>query len=295
MEWLGEFRIAGQNLRMKIGSYEVLLIHEGTMMADGGPVFGPIPKNRWRLRIPPNEHNRIPLGIHAILVKAPDFNLLIDTGAGNKNDERNRNMYGFEITETVFEKLPKYGVSPDEVSHIVFTHLHTDHAGGATSFSADRSEVVPNYPQAKIFVQGGEWRHALSPHELSRVSYQIEDFLPLWSEAKIEFLRGDREILPGIRLEVSGGHTLFHQMVRISSGKDEIVYPGDVIPTSFHVPITWRSAVDLYPIDSMDMKRKLLDSVINTEKILAFSHDPVGGFWNIKGTRDNPIVEQIEA
>jgi glyoxylase-like metal-dependent hydrolase (beta-lactamase superfamily II) len=279
---------------MKLGDLDVFLIRDNTMRVDGGAVFGPIPQTRWRLRLAPSPKNRVELGIFALLVRGPGFVLLVDAGAGTKLDERTRNMYGLHAGSTLLAGLHQHGITPEEITHLLFTHLHTDHVGGATRFTEDRTEVVPCFPNAVAFVQGGEWRQAMSPNELSRISYRIEDFLPLAMHQKVEFMQGSREIRTGLRVEVTGGHTQFHQSVVISNQGRDLIFPGDIMPTSFHVPLTWRSAVDQFPIHTLEAKRRLLQSALGSGTLWAFSHEPTGGFWTIGGSTENPVTTRVE-
>ena len=274
---------------MKLGKFEIFLLREGTMSVDGGATFGPVPKIRWERRIRPDEKNRIQLGIHQLLIRTGKANVLIDCGFGTKQDERKTFMYGLGPGKKLLENLAAHGLSPDDITHVIFTHLHVDHSGGATSFEGGNPEnVVPTFANAAYYAQEGEWQEACAPHEFSRAGYVFENFLPLLSAGKIRLIRGDQEILEGIRVQQTGGHTRFHQMVKIESETARFIFPGDIVPSRLHLPPGWRSSVDLFPIELLESKRRFLDETLNQSTVVAFSHDIRPQFLKLRGSPDNP-------
>lgn len=278
---------------MKFGTMELYVLQEGTMRVDGGAVFGPIPRVRWERRFAPDKDNRVALGIRQILVKGPRFNLLIDCGFGQKQDDRTNFIYGITSETTLEQNLAQHGLKPEDITHVIFTHLHADHCGGSTRFNRDRSEVHPMFPKALHFIQNGEWKEAINPNEFSKVSYFFENFLPLSVDGKVRLLKGNQEIINGISVQVTGGHTQFHQMIKIEGDSRNFFFPGDLVPTSFHLPTSWRSAVDLFPMDLLESKMRFLDNVLNTNHIVAFSHEPSGQFMKVCGSKENPYVVPI--
>lgn len=278
---------------MKLGHFEVFVLSEGVMQVDGGAVFGPVPRVRWERRVSPDEQNRVVLGLNQLLVRGEGFNLLVDTGFGTKMDERTHFLYGIKRTTNIEENLAAHGLKPADITHVVLTHLHNDHVGGATTFNADRSQVHPTFPEAEYYIHEGEWRDACSPNEFNRVSYLFENYLPLSSEGKLRLLKNDQEIVDGVRVMLTGGHTRFHQMVRLESAQRKLFFPGDLIPTALHLPIGWHSAVDLCPLDLLEAKRRFLDTVLNMETLVVFSHEPNGGVYRITGSHGNPQAIEI--
>jgi len=278
---------------MKFGKFEIYLLREGSMLVDGGAAFGPVPRLRWEKRVPPDENHRIPLETRQLLVRGREFNLLIDTGIGNKLDEGRRAIYGIRIFNSIEERLYAFGLAPKDITHVILTHLHNDHSGGATVFSKGRTHLLPAFPNAKYFVQKGEWIEAEVPDETTRVSYSLENYLPLALEGKLELIEGDKEILEGVHTIVTGGHTAFHQMVKIVYGSRSLYFPGDLVPTAFHIPLSWRSAVDLFPRQLMAAKRKLFEEIIGTDNLVVFSHDRDGEFRKISGSMENLIVTEF--
>lgn len=273
---------------MQIGAFDVAILTEGSMRIDGGAVFGPVPRALWEKKLPPDEKNRVQIGLNQLLVRGPEFNLLIDTGVGTKVSPKYKNIYGIETKNSWDERLKPFGLTPGDITHIIFTHLHFDHSGGATCFSDDANEVFPTFPNAKHFVQEGEWRDACSPNERTRRQYLFENFLPLQNEGKLQLISGDHEIVEGVRVHVTGGHTRYHQMVVIGSGVSRLFVPGDLCPTAQHLGVAWQMAFDLFPLDCLQARKGFLAKVLNTSHLVYFNHDPEARFVKIQGDSEHP-------
>ncbi|HOY68449.1 MAG TPA: MBL fold metallo-hydrolase [Candidatus Ozemobacteraceae bacterium] len=273
---------------MKLGDLEISILSEGALKLDGGAVFGMIPRPVWETRMPPDASNRVTLGLNQLLVRGAGFVLLVDAGLGDKLTPRQRAYHGIETLASWEERLGPHGLGVSDITHLVITHLHYDHVGGATRFTEDGKECVPVFPNARVFVQAGEWNDAVRPNERTRSSYLLHGILPLHESGRLVLISGDIEPLPGIQLKVTGGHTAHHQMVLVNGGGSRLAWPADLCPTSCHLNATWQSAFDLFPLDSLRARQKFLDQTLNTKTLVIFNHDPVARLCRIVGDIDEP-------
>ncbi len=255
---------------MKLGAFEIQALSDGTFALDGGQMFGVVPKALWEKRAAADARNRIRLGLTCLLVRTSRQNVLIETGIGDKFDARYCDIYGVEHSSMLLDGLQKLGLKPDNIDVVINTHLHFDHCGWNTR--REGGNVVPTFPRARYYVQRGEWEHALHPTERDRASYVEEFFRP--AEALTEFLDGDREILPGIRVELVPGHTRHLQCVRIESEGESAYFISDLVPTRAHLPVPWIMSFDLYPMETLANKKRLLPELAREGALIVFPHDP---------------------
>jgi glyoxylase-like metal-dependent hydrolase (beta-lactamase superfamily II) len=198
--------------------------------------------------------------------------VLIETGNGTKWDPKLRDIYRFSDGDPLMESLAKAGVKPEEIDLVINTHLHFDHAGGNTRLAAGRA--VPAFPNAGYIVQKAELDHAMQPTERDRASYYAHDFVPVTEAGQWQFVDGDTEILPGISVVKIPGHNLNIQGVQIVDGEKKLMYVSDLIPTRHHLPLPWIIAYDLYPLTTLETKRKWIGEFMKTGWIVVFGHDP---------------------
>lgn len=257
---------------MHFGEIEVRHIDGGLFWLDGGSMFGIVPKTLWERKITPDERNRIPLAANSLLVRAHGKNILVETGNGTKWDAKLRGIYSFTEGDPCMESLAAAGVKPEEVDLVINTHLHFDHAGGNTKFANGRA--VPAFPNARYIVQKAELEHALHPNERDRASYYAHDFVPITDAGKWQLVDGDAEILPGISVVKIPGHNMQVQAIQIRGGGKKLMFVADLIPTRHHLPLAWIIAYDLYPLISLETKRKWLGEFVKDDWIVAFGHDP---------------------
>lgn len=257
---------------MRLGDFEVTPLLDGYFRLDGGGMFGVVPRVLWEKRLPPDERHRIRMAVRCLLVRAGNRTVLIDSGQGNKQSEKFRDRYAVEQPSTLLDELQRLGLQPDDVSDVVNCHLHFDHAGWNTVRDGDR--IVPTFPNARYWSQRGEWERAQQyATEKDHASFSPEDFLPL-EEPRWELLEGERTILPGIEILPLPGHSRYTQGVLLSAGHLKVAFLGDLIPTIHHVSLAWIAAFDLYPVETLATKRRILSRAVREKWICVFDHDP---------------------
>jgi glyoxylase-like metal-dependent hydrolase (beta-lactamase superfamily II) len=232
-------------------------------------MFGVVPKTLWERKAPADERNRIRLSLTCLLIQTGRQNILVETGLGDKFDAKFKDIYDVQHPTTLLAGLDDLGVKPEDIHLVINTHLHFDHCGWNTR--RVNGETVPTFPRARYFIQRGEWERALNPTERERGSYREEFFLA--AEPQTEFLQGDAEIMPGIRLEVVPGHTRHLQCVRIESGNECAYFISDVVPTAAHLPYAWIMSFDLYPLETLAGKKRLLPELARKRALVIFPHD----------------------
>ena len=256
--------------RTTIGDFELTIFSDGKYLLDGGAFFGVVPKVMWAKKVNVDDKNRVLTGLNSLLVRTGDRNILIETGIGNKLSERMIRFYGQPAE--LLDNMSAGGISPDDIDIVINTHLHFDHCGWNTIRTNDR--IIPTFPKAKYYVQEGEWQHACRQFERDRISYITDNYDPLINTGQMELLRGDREIIPGISVRVFRGHTAHMQAVIIAGGGRKACYISDLIPTRAHIDLTWGMSFDLFPIDTIESKKKYYSESIPEKWLTVFTHDP---------------------
>jgi glyoxylase-like metal-dependent hydrolase (beta-lactamase superfamily II) len=259
---------------VNLGAFEIYPVTDGRFRLDGGAMFGVVPKALWQKCCPADELNRIPLSLTCLLIQAHGKNILVDTGLGDKEDAKFQSMFAVERTATLQQSLKQHGLSRDDIHLVVNTHLHFDHAGGNTVMNGDGASAS-TFPKASYYVQRGEYEDATHANERTKASYRRDNFTPIAQLNQWEFLQGDSELLPGITAIVTPGHTRFHQSVKVESEGLIAFFLGDLIPTVSHLPLPYIMGYDLYPIQTLDSKRWVLDQAFAGNWLLVFEHDPL--------------------
>jgi glyoxylase-like metal-dependent hydrolase (beta-lactamase superfamily II) len=257
---------------MKVGTFDIQPVTDGRFRLDGGAMFGVVPKILWEKCCQPDEQNRIALGLNCLLIRTGRKNILVDTGLGDKEDAKFQEIFAVERIPTLRDSLKMQGLQPEDIHMVVNTHLHFDHAGGNTV--RENGAIVPTFPRAKYFVQRGEYEDAARANERTRASYRRENFTPVAHVDQWEFLDGETELLPGVTVMVTEGHTRHHQSIKIESEGQIAFYLGDLIPTVSHLPLPYIMGYDLYPLQTLETKRLVLDRALNENWLLVFEHDP---------------------
>ncbi len=277
---------------MQLGRFELSIISDGKMWLDGGAMFGIVPKTLWNKLNPADESNRIELALNCLLIKTPQKNVLIDTGVGTKLKERFIEIYNIQKATSLVAALNKIGLQPENIDFVINTHLHFDHCGGNTIEQGGK--FVPTFPKAKYVIQKQEWLDALNPNERTKASYLKENFMPLEEAGQLKLVNGDYEVLPGIRIFVTSGHTRGHQSALIESEGKHAIYFGDLIPTTAHIKIPYVMGYDLYPLDVIEEKKKILAHAIKENWLLIFEHDPKIAFAHLIEENGKPVLKLFE-
>lgn len=258
--------------RYTLGALDLVSLSDGFFRLDGGAMFGVVPRTLWERRLPADARHRIPLGLRPLLVRG-ERTLLIDAGCGDVLHGKAADIYGVDRTRHLDHALAAAGIDAAEIDLVLATHLHFDHAGGFTRRDAS-GRWIPRFPNARYVAHVGEWEAATHPHERNRASYLTDSFLPLRDAGVLTLVDDDAEVMPGVRLRRSGGHTAHHQVVMITSGGETAVFAADMLPTTAHIPDAWVMGYDLFPMDTLAFKRTLAREAIEREYLIFFEHDP---------------------
>ena len=275
-----------------LGRFRLHALEAGMQRLDGGAMFGVVPKPLWERRIPADERNRIPLALRCLLVETGDALVLIDTGAGNKESEKFRDIYGLQNDGSptrLEDALRDAGFEPDDVDYVIDTHLHFDHAGGNTYEDPD-GRIRLAFPRATYVVQGGEWSYAHLDNERIRASYLPHNFDPVDAEDRFRLVEGETELLPGVTLLPTPGHTPHHQSVVLESDGEVACFLADLIPTTAHLLLPWIMGYDVEPLVTLESKRALLGRAREEEWLLIFEHDPSVAWGRLDPDEERPTL-----
>jgi len=252
-----------------VGRLTCHALEGGTQRLDGGAMFGVVPKPLWERRIPPDERNRIPLALRCLLVEHDDGLVLIDTGIGNKENEKFKDIYGVENAGAngrtkLEDAIAELGHTPDDITWVINTHLHFDHAGGNTTPQGLA------FPRARYLVQRRELEFAKHTNERTAASYLAHNF----ERVPFQLIDGEKEVLPGIRCIPTPGHVPYHQSVLVESGGEKVCFLADLVPTSAHLPLPWIMGYDLEPLVTLETRRRTYQRAETEGWLLVFEHDP---------------------
>lgn len=258
---------------MNIGNYDIHPIETGRFSLDGGAMFGVVPKPLWSRTYPPDDRNRIELAARALLIVGNGKKILIDNGNGPKFTDKLVDIYRLDMSRYDIQKsLGRFGLSTKDITDVILTHLHFDHAGGSTY--RENGKLMLTFPNARYYVQKAQWNQALDPTEKDRASFMPDDFLPLKEHDVLELVDGEFEIFPNISLLVMNGHTASQQLPKISDGKTTLLYCCDLFPTTAHIPLPYIMAYDLRPLTTLEEKKRVLGQALEEHWTLFFEHDP---------------------
>jgi glyoxylase-like metal-dependent hydrolase (beta-lactamase superfamily II) len=251
---------------MKFGRFTITPVMFASFRLDGGCMFGSVPKNLWSRSIPADDSNRIPLVCRSLLLKDDSRTVLLDVGIGDKWSDKLRDIYAIEL-----EPQTSLGFAYEEVTDVVLTHLHFDHAGGI-SFLDSSGALRLRYPKANVHLQMANWEHARHPTPKDRASYMSENIDPL-KEAKLQLCDGSVEILPDIIVHRVDGHTPGQQWIEIVAENERIFFPTDLIPTSHHVPLAYHMGYDVCADTLLREKLTFLERACQPDARVCFQHD----------------------
>ena len=267
---------------MQIGKYKLKTILSGFIGLDGGAMFGIIPKPLWEKTNPADELNRVTLSTRNLLLICDDKKILIDTGMGNKWDEKLKSIYRIDPALELEHTLELIGINSDEITDVLLTHLHFDHAGGSTKL--ENGKLIPSFQNAKYFVQKKNFEWAMNPSDRDKGSYIKENFEPLVKEGVLNLVDGEIDFDENISFKIINGHTFGQQMVRISDSSNTLLYCADLMPFVSQIRIPYVMGYDLQPMITVQEKKKYLQLAADENWYLYFGHDPQFAAAKVKHT-----------
>ncbi len=276
---------------MEIGDYRFEIVPDTEFWLDGGAMFGVVPRVLWERVSPPDALNRIRLNMNCAFIETASERILIETGIGEKWSDKETAMYGIDRKRPFAETLRRVtGYMPEDITIIVNTHLHFDHAGGNTIPGGNASvnerapstpsagqaalDCFPQFANARYFVSESEFEHAKNPHERDRASYLTENWEPLRESGQIEMTPDDYEVIPGLQITKMRGHSETMQTWQLSRGGETIYGFADLIPTRHHLPLAWIMGYDLMPAETLDFKKRIIPEAVAGNWMCLFYHDP---------------------
>ena len=265
---------------MQIGKYKLTIIESGFFGLDGGAMFGIVPKALWQRTNPADEANRIKLSTRHLILESDSKRIIIDTGMGDKWDEKEKNIYALDKNFLMRSAMSAKGFKPEDFTDVILTHLHFDHTGGSTIRVNDKLE--PTFPNAKYHVQKPNFDWAINPSDRDRGSYIKENFQPLFDEGVLNLIEGDSNFDDEIEFMVINGHTFGQQMVKVFDGSQTFLFCADLIPTYGHIPLPYIMGYDLQPLVTLEEKKKVLQQVVDENWKIFFGHDPEIAFATVK-------------
>ncbi|MDO9264867.1 MAG: MBL fold metallo-hydrolase [Desulfosalsimonadaceae bacterium] len=277
---------------MQFGGYDCSTVVMDSFLLDGGAMFGVVPKKLWEKAIPADSENRIPLTSRSLVIRGRGRVILVDNGVGDKLPGRFKKIYGIAVSaHSMDERLAPLNLNVSDITDVILTHLHFDHAGGSTILAGGM--VRPAFPNATYHVQKSQWDLACHPSLRDRSSYIPDNFLPLLEHNVLNLLDGPADdFFEGIHLIVTNGHTPGQQHPLILGSDRSLFFCADLIPTSAHLPVPWHMAYDNHPIDIMDEKAALLGRAVDENWILCFEHDPVTVAAGVRKDRQKVVMDQ---
>jgi len=259
--------------KFQLGDFELTILSDGPYLLDGGVFFGIVPKVLWQKRMPSDESNRVAVGLNSVLVRTGKQQVLIETGIGNKMDEKAARI--FQPQAKLLQNLQAAGARPEQIDVVINSHLHFDHCGWNTVMRGGKAE--PTFPNAKYYAPKGEWQVGVDQRERDSVTYISDNYDPLVRAGQMQLIDDTagpgHQIVPGISVRTYRGHTASMQAVLITSGDKTACYISDLIPTSAHLDLTWNMAFDLYPLEVIESKKRFYKEAIAGKWLVIFTHD----------------------
>ena len=273
-------------LSRTLGDFELTILSDGPYFLDAGSMFGVVPKSLWSKKVQPNERNLMVMGENSLLIRTGEKNVLVETGIGNKLSDKLKAIY--ENHEKMLDSLHAAGLAPEDIDVVINSHLHFDHCGWNTVYRDGKA--VATFPKAKYYAQRGEWEHGRKQLERDRISYISDNYDPLIESGQMELLDGDAKILPGISVALYPGHTKYMQAIMIESGGKKACYISDLIPTAAHLDLTWVMSYDVYPLETIESRKRFYARAVPEKWLTIFTHDHFTPWGYLESPKPGKIV-----
>jgi glyoxylase-like metal-dependent hydrolase (beta-lactamase superfamily II) len=274
--------------KVALGDFELIAVSDGIYHLDGGAYFGVVPKVLWERKLPADAKNRVATGLNSVVVRTGEHTILIETGVGNKLLPKMAEIYG--MPAELLGNLHTAGFAPEDFDIVINSHLHFDHCGWNTIRKG--SAIAATFPNATYYAQQGEWKHA---HEGQRdtVSYLSENYDPLVESGQMKLLGGDAEIVPGVSVRIYPGHTRDMQAILVRSGGRTACYISDLIPTTAHLDVNWVMGFDLYPVETVESRKRFYSEAIPEKWLTMFTHDPATPWTYLEKNEKGKIICEL--
>ncbi|MEZ4634459.1 MAG: MBL fold metallo-hydrolase [Caldilineaceae bacterium] len=285
---------------LQIGAIRCHIVSDGRQRTDGGGFFGLVPRMLWESVVKPDTKNRIPSDLRCLLIESEQGLILVDTGQGDKITAKTRAYMGMtDANQRLLGDLAQLGIAPEDVDIVLLTHLHADHAGGATRFRVEgdpSSGAVPTFPRARYLAQRQELADASYPNERTRGTYFPENWEPLRDAGLLDVVVGDQYLTPSVRTEIVPGHTDSMQAVWVENGGESLLFLGDTCSWAVHMDrLAWVPSFDIKPMTSIEGKRRLRAEAMRRNALLVFQHDGQVVTGRLQaGKRDPFVAVEIE-
>jgi glyoxylase-like metal-dependent hydrolase (beta-lactamase superfamily II) len=248
------------------------VIDTGFFKLDGGAMFGVVPKSLWSRYQQPDENNLCTWAMRCLLIEKDDKRILIDTGMGNKQNEKFFSHYHPHGNTSLLGSLKAKGFSPEDITDVVLTHLHFDHCGGAVSKDAD-GNLYTTFPNATYWSDKEHWNWAINPNAREKASFLKENILPIQEAGQLEFVNEYTKIIPELTFALANGHTEGMLIPHIQFGEETIVFMADLLPSPTHIPIAWVMGYDVRPLVTVREKETFLQEAVEKNYLLFYEHD----------------------
>lgn len=258
-----------------LGNFELFTIETGDFKLDGGAMFGVVPKTLWSRGIPADENNRIQMTMRCLLIKSKNTGklYLIDNGLGTKFNDKLMKIYQVDFSKHTMKKsFKEHGFSFDDITDVIFTHLHFDHCGG-TSYLDDQGNSTFTFPNAEYYVTKSHWETAINPNAREKASFLPANINPLKETDKLHLVDESHEFEPGLSTIIVNGHTLGQQLPLIEGNGKKLCFVADLLPTHVHVPLPWVMGYDMYPAETLKEKEDFLQRAVEEDFNLYLEHD----------------------
>lgn len=267
-------------------------IETGNLKLDGGAMFGVVPKVMWSKKYPADENNMINLAMRCLLVIDGDRKILIDNGIGEKQDEKFLKHFHLNGDDTLESSLAKIGLSKDDITDMVLTHLHFDHTGGSIEWNEDKTKLIPAFKNANYWVSQAQWEWATKPNKREKASFLGENIQPMEESGQLKIIDKEGELFPNFNVKLFNGHTDGQVIPHINYNGRTVVFMADLLPSTAHIPIPWVMAYDTRPLLTLQEKEKFYEEAVENDYVLFFEHDIFNECCTLQQTPKGPRLNE---